>query len=74
MERNSRELVIWTFPYIIPVVPCSLPSELVEGEKFVLTDLYKSSSGSSSQAATAQEDQVEVATGTLVRYARDLQP
>ena len=48
----------------------SFPLELIEGEHFVLTDLYKSSSGISFKAVTAQEDQAEAATGALVRYVR----
>ena len=72
--RNLRELVVCAFPYIVPVVPQSLPAELVEGEHFVLAKLYKSSPSSSSQAAATQEDQAEAAIGTLVRYAMDVQP
>ena len=48
MVRNLGELVACTFPYIIPVIPRSLPAEIIEGEHFVLTDLCKSSSSSSS--------------------------
>ena len=70
MKRNLRELATCAFPYSILVVLHSLPVELIEGEHFVLIDLYKSSLGSSCQAIAAQEDQVEAATGTLVRTAR----
>ena len=67
--RNLRELSTYAFPYIIPIVPCSLPVELIEGEHLVLPDLCKSSPGNSSQAVAAQEDQAEAATGTLVGTA-----
>ena len=30
--RNLRELAAYAFPYIIPVVPLSLPVELIEGK------------------------------------------
>ena len=68
--RNMRELAVCAFPYIIPVVWCSLPTELVEGEHFVLAGLCKSNSGSSSKVVASQEDQVNAATGALVRYVR----
>ena len=68
--RNLLELVACAFPYIILVVPQSLPVELIEGEHFILAELYKLSPGSSSQAVTAQEDQAKATTGTIVRYAR----
>ena len=45
---NLRELGASPFPYIIPIVPCSLPVELIEGEHFVLADLCKLRPGSSS--------------------------
>ena len=67
MTRNLRELAACAFPYIILVVPRSLPTKLIEGEHFVLADHCKSSLGSSSQATATQEDQAEAATGTLVR-------
>ena len=46
--KNSRELGSSPFPYIAPVIPRLLPGEFVGGEHFVLTDLLKSISGSSS--------------------------
>ena len=61
--RNLRELASCAFPYIIPVVPLSLPANLIEGEHFVLTDLCKFSLSSSSSAVVAQEDQAEAAIG-----------
>ena len=74
MVRNLRELGASPFPYIILVVPSSLPAELIKGEHFVLIDLLKLNLGSSSQAVSGQEDQVGAATGTLVRSARASQP
>ena len=74
MARNLQELPSCAFPYIIPVVPRSLPTELIEGEHFVLADLCKSSLGSSSKAIAAQEDQAGVILGTLVRSVRVTQP
>ena len=68
--RNLRELVVCAFPYIIPIVPRSLPSELIEGEYLFLADLCKSSLGSPYRAVAAQEDQAGIATGTLARSAQ----
>ena len=72
--RNLRELATCAFPYIIPVVPRSLPAELIEGEHFVLADLCKTSPVSSFRAAAAQEDQAEAAIGALARSAWVTQP
>ena len=46
--RNLRELGASPFPYNIPVVPRSLPAKLIEGEHFVLANLFKLNPGSSS--------------------------
>ena len=46
--KNLRELGPNPFPYIIPVVPRLLPVELIKGEHFVLTDLFKLNPGNSS--------------------------
>ena len=72
--RNLRELGASPFPYIIPIVPCSLPVGLIDGEHFVLVDLFKLNPGSSSQAVSAQEDQARAATKTLTRSARATKP
>ena len=58
------------FPYIVPVLSRPLQEELVKGEHFVLADLLKSISGSSSQAGSAQEPQAEIAKGALVSFVR----
>ena len=72
--KNLQELGGSPFPYIIPIIPRSLPAEVIEGEHFVLLDLLKLVPGSSSQAISTQEGQTEAATRTLVRYARATQP
>ena len=53
--KNSQELGSNPFPYIAPVIPRPLLGEVVGGEHFVLTNLLKSISGSSSQAGSARE-------------------
>ena len=53
LVKNLQELGSSPFPYITPIIPCSLPGEVVRGEHFVLDDLLKSISGSSSQARSA---------------------
>ena len=40
--KNMQDLGASPFPYIVPVIPCPLPKELVKGEHFVLADLLKS--------------------------------
>ena len=50
--KNLRELGGRPFPYIIPIVPRSLPAEVIEGEHFVLVDLLKLVTGSSSQVVS----------------------
>ena len=47
--KNSQELGSSSLPYIAPVIPRPLPEEVVGGEHFVLAELLKSISGSSSQ-------------------------
>ena len=71
--RNLRELAVCAFSYIIPVIPLSLPTELIEGEHFVLADLCKSNPGGSSREV-AQEDQAEAAIGALMRSVRIIHP
>ena len=66
--KNSQELGSSLFPYIAPVIPRLLPGEVVGGEHFVLADLLKSISGSSSQAGSTQEPQAEIAEGALVSF------
>ena len=66
--KNSQELGSSPFPYIAPVIPRMLPREVVGGEHFVLADLLKSISGSSSQEGSAREPQAEIAEGALVSF------
>ena len=47
---NLKDLATCAFPYNIPIVPHSLPTNLIKGEHFILIDLCKSISGSSSHA------------------------
>ena len=54
LVQNSQKLGSSPFPYIAPVIPRLLPGEVVRGEHFVLVDLLKSISGSSSQAGSAR--------------------
>ena len=68
--KNLQELGSSLFPYIASVIPCPLPGEVVGGEHFVLADLLKSISGSSSQAGSARKPQVEIAEGALVTFVR----
>ena len=50
--RNLHELSRSPSPYIIPVIPCSLPTEIVEGEHYVIVDLLNLAPSSSSPAKT----------------------
>ena len=52
--KNLRELGSSPFRYIIPVIPRLLQAELVKGEYFVLSDLFKSIPDSFAQAGSAQ--------------------
>ena len=40
--KNLQDLGSNPFPYIVPVLFCHLPSEVVKGKHFVLADLLKS--------------------------------
>ena len=68
--KNLWELCASPFRYIIPVIPYSLPEELVRGEHFVLTELLKSILGSSSQAGSTEEPQAKIVEGALVSFVR----
>ena len=48
--KNLLELGASPFPYIMPVLPRPLPSEVIKGENFVLVDFLKLFPGGSSQA------------------------
>ena len=47
--KNLQDLGVSPFPYIVHVLPCPLPSEVVKGEHFVFADLLKSLLGGSSK-------------------------
>ena len=68
LVKNLQKLGFSPFPYIAPVIPRLLPGEVVRGEYFVLVDLLKSNSSSSSQAGSAREPQAEIAEGALVSF------
>ena len=72
--KNLRELGDNPFPYIIHIVPHSLPAEVIEGENFALAHNLKLVLGSSSHDIFYQEGQAEATTRTLVRYACVTQP
>ena len=63
-----HELGACLFPYIVPIIPRPLLEELIKGEHFILADLLKSIPGSSSQAGSAQEPQVEIAKEALATF------
>ena len=70
LVKNLQELGSSPFLYIAPVIPHPLLGEVVMGEHFVLTDLLKSISGSSSQAGSAPKPQAKIAEGALVSFVR----
>ena len=56
--KNLHELSRSPSPYIIPVIPCPLPTEIVEGEHYVIADLLNLALGSSSPAKTSETEAV----------------
>ena len=64
--KNLDDLSHHSTPYSVPIIPCPLPSEIVEGEHFFTKDLLKFIPGSSSSAreseteATSQELAVRI--------------
>ena len=70
LSKNLQELGSSPFPYIAPIIPRPLSGEVVGGEHFVLADLLKSISGSSSQAGSAREPQAEIVEGALFNFVR----
>ena len=52
--KNLRELSHHPSPYILPVIPRPLPTEIVEGEHYVVANLLTLVSGSSSPAQTSE--------------------
>ena len=52
--RNFRELSCSPSSYIILVIPRPLPTEIVEGEHYIIADLLNLASGSSSPTKTSE--------------------
>ena len=52
--KNLRELSRNPSPYVLPVIPRPLPSEIEEGEHYVIADLLNIAPGSSSPAQTSE--------------------
>ena len=63
--KNLRKLGASPFRYIVPIIPRPLPAELVEGEHFVLANIFKSIPGSSSQVGS---NQAGVFEGASVKF------
>ena len=61
--RNIYELSSNPFPYIFPVTPLPLPTEIVEGDHYIIADLLNLAPGSSSPAQTSE---IEVVGRELV--------
>ena len=53
--KNLRDLGASPFLYIVLILPRPLPSEVVKGEHFVLTNLLKSLPGGSTQVEAISE-------------------
>ena len=68
--NNLQELGANPFRYIVPVIPRSLPEELVMGEHFDLVNLLKSIPGNSSQAGSIEEPQAKIAHETSATFAQ----
>ena len=56
--KNLRELSRNPSPYTLPVIPCPLPIEVVEGEHYVITDLLTLIPGSSSPVQASETEVV----------------
>ena len=56
--KNLHELSRNPFPYTLPVIPRPLPTEVVEGEHYVIVDLLTLVPGSSSPAQTSEAEVV----------------
>ena len=69
--RNLHELSLHPSPHILPIIPRPLPSEIEEGEHYVISDLLNFALGSSSPAQTSE---TEVVGQELVVSLRPEQP
>ena len=56
--KNLRELSRSPSPYIIPVIPCPLPVEILEGEHYVIVNLLNLALGSSTPAKNFETEAV----------------
>ena len=54
--KNLHDLSRHPSPYNVPIIPRPLPSEIVEGEHFVTTDLLSLIPGGSSPAREAESE------------------
>ena len=61
--KNLHDLSRHLSPYSVPIIQCPLPTEIVEGEHFVILDLLSLIPGSSSLDREAES---EVASQELV--------
>ena len=69
--RNLRELSHSPYPYILPIVPRHLPTEIVKGEHYVIANLLNLALGSSSLAKNLE---IEVVGRELVISTQPEQP
>ena len=69
--RNLRELSRNPSPYILPVIPHPLPTEIEEGEHYVIVDLLNLAP---SNLSPAQTFETEVVGRELVISLRPEQP
>ena len=56
--KNLRELSRSPSPYIIPVIPRPLPTEIMEGEHYIIVDLLNLAPGNSSPAKNSENEAV----------------
>ena len=54
--KNLCELSCSPSPYIILVIPCPLPVEIVEGEHYIIADLLNLAPGNSSPAKNSETE------------------
>ena len=69
--KNLHDLSRHPSPYNIPIIPCPVPSKVVEGEHFVVVDLLSLIPGSSSPVVEAES---EAAGRELVINTQPVQP
>ena len=69
-KRESNHELLLSAKNLHELGPSPLSKELVKGEHFILADLLKSIPGSSFQARSAQEPQVETARETSTTFVR----